>query len=198
MRRSDHNEQRDLRRVLWDPHGVSKLACELASLAARELTRTDGPVRGRDFLQGVRRALRRGVTPQEVPSLVSEIVDSSLHLNHPRFLAQQVAAPIPLAVLVESVVAALNQSIAAWDMSPAGTPIDRDLADRLKRLFGYPKAAEASMVPGGSFASLTALLAARGALGPEAWNKGSTHRSHHRRANPILRQSRGRHPRAGQ
>jgi L-2,4-diaminobutyrate decarboxylase len=99
-------------------------------------------------------------------------VEASLHLNHPRFLAQQVAAPIPLAVFVECVVAALNQSLAVWDMSPAGTPIDRDLADRFKRLFRYPKTAEVSMVPGGSFATLTALLAARGALEPEGWNKG--------------------------
>ena len=172
MRESNHNEEQDLRRVLWDPHEVRKLACELASLAASELTRTDGPVRAHDFLQGVRRALRRPVTPEDVPSLVAEIAEFSLHLNHPRFLAQQLAAPIPLAALVESVVAALNQSIAVWDMSPAGTPIDRDLADRFKRLFGYPKTAGVSMVPGGSFATLTALVAARGALEPEAWNKG--------------------------
>jgi len=56
-------------------------------------------------------------------------------------------------------------------MSPAGTPIDRDLADRFKRLFGYPKTAEVSMVPGSAFATLSALLTG-GALEPEAWNKG--------------------------
>ena len=82
--------------------------------------------------------LKRRVTAGNVPALVSDIVEASLHLCHPRFAARQVAAPIPVAALVESVVAALNNSVAVWEMSPVGTAIDRDLYDRFKRLFGFP------------------------------------------------------------
>ena len=57
--------------------------------------------------------------------------------------------------------AALNQSLAVWEMSPIGTAIDRDLMSSFKKLFGYPRTAEGSLVPGGAFANLTALLAAR-------------------------------------
>jgi len=87
-------------------------------------------------------------------------------------VAQQVAAPIPLAALLESVVAALNNSLAVWEMSPAATAIDRDLIDRFKRIFGYPARAEGTAVPGGGFANLTALLAARATLERESWNRG--------------------------
>jgi len=104
--------------------------------------------------------------------VVREIVEASLHVCHPRFAAQQVAAPIPLAALVEPVVAALNNSVAVWDMSPAATVIDRDLLQRFKQLFGYPARAEGSMVAGGAFANLTALLAARAKLVPGAWRRG--------------------------
>jgi L-2,4-diaminobutyrate decarboxylase len=144
----------------------------IADLAARELTRARGPVRAPDCLAKVSSLLRRRITPEEIPSLVEDVVEASLHLCHPRFAAQQVAAPVPVAALVESVVAALNNSLAIWEMSPVGTAIDRDLFDRFKRLFGYPGTAEGSMVSGGGFANLTALLAARARLAPRAWEQG--------------------------
>jgi L-2,4-diaminobutyrate decarboxylase len=95
-----------------------------------------------------------------------------LALSHPRYGAQQVAAPIPAAALVESVVAAMNQSLAVWEMSPIATAIDRDLMAGFKKLFGYPRTAEGSLVPGGAFANLTALLAARDSLEPRASKHG--------------------------
>jgi L-2,4-diaminobutyrate decarboxylase len=95
-----------------------------------------------------------------------------LATSHPRYGAQQVAAPIPAAALVESVVAAMNQSLAVWEMSPIATAIDRDLMAGFRQLFRYPRSAEGTLVPGGAFANLTALLAARDALEPRASNNG--------------------------
>jgi L-2,4-diaminobutyrate decarboxylase len=161
-----------MQKQIWNRAGVTRLACRLANLAARELTRVGGPVRAPDCLAKTKSLLRRRVTPEKISSLVEDIVQASLHLCHPRFAAQQVAAPVPAAALVESVVAALNNSLAVWEMSPAGTAIDRDLFSRFKRLFGYPETAEGSMVPGGGFANLTALLAARAKLAPRAWEEG--------------------------
>ncbi len=159
-------------RQVWNRAGVRRLARRLAELAARELTRTGGPVRAPDSLAKTESLMRRRVAPEDLPVLVEDIVAASLHVCHPRFAAQQVAAPVPAAALVESVVAALNNSLAVWEMSPAGTAIDRDLFSRFKRLFGFPPTAEGSMVPGGAFANLTALLAARARLAPRAWERG--------------------------
>lgn len=58
------------------------------------------------------------------------------------------AVPIPVAALVESLVAALNQSLAVWEMAPVATAIDRQLLVRFKRLFGFPDRAEGRLVPG--------------------------------------------------
>lgn len=161
-----------LRSRVWNPKVVERLAQDLGRLAARELTRTSGPVRAPDCVPRIKALLRREVTPEKLASVVSDFVDASLHLCHPRFAAQQVAAPIPVAALVESVVAALNNSLAVWEMSPAGTAIDRNLFDRFKRLFGYPARAEGSVVAGGGYANLTALLAARARFAPGAWKRG--------------------------
>lgn len=156
---------------LWAPKRVRALAKEFSEIAAEALLTRDGPVRQPRSSQLARQLAQR--SSKELPSkLVREIQRASLQLSHPRFAAQQVAAPIPAAALVESVVAAMNNSLAVWEMAPIATAIDREVLKRFKQLFGFPSSAEGSFVPGGAFANLTALLAARDALVPGASRKG--------------------------
>ena len=157
---------------LWQPTAVQRLARELADIAAKALTVKGRPVRRPRADRLAAQIIQRAAKNPDLVSLVREISEASLALSHPRYGAQQVAAPIPAAALVESVVAAMNQSLAVWEMSPIATAIDRDLMAGFKKLFGYPIAAEGSLVPGGAFANLTALLAARDALAPRASKTG--------------------------
>lgn len=157
---------------LWRPSAVRKLARELAAIAADSLIGQEEFVRTPRSDRLAAHIIDRGRRKSDVAEMVRQIHKASLHLSHPRYAAQQVAAPIPAAALVESVVAAMNQSLAVWEMSPIATAIDRDLAARFKKLFWFPKRAEGSLVPGGAFANLTALLAARDALDPGASRKG--------------------------
>jgi len=163
----------------WDPVHLRRLARACGAAALRELTQSGrGPVRAPDFERRAQALLRQpqgggaARVPKAVASWLRQLGDASLHQSHPRAMAQQISAPIPLAALVESNVAALNQSIAVWDMSPAGTLVDREVLRRFKRLLGFPASAEGSLTPGGSYANLTALLAARAALAPRAWSAG--------------------------
>jgi L-2,4-diaminobutyrate decarboxylase len=166
------NETEAVIRKLWHPTTVRKLALELADVAAAALTVRDRPVRRPRADRLASQIIQRAVKMPDLVGLVREISEASLALSHPRYGAQQVAAPIPAAALVESVVAAMNQSLAVWEMSPIATAVDRDLMTGFKKLFGYPRAAEGSLVPGGAFANLTALLAARDALAPHASKNG--------------------------
>ena len=149
---------------LWDPVSTRKMARQFAEIAADALLEKGGSVRQPGSQAMAARILRRAARSKSLPGLVRRIQRSSLRLAHPRYVAQQVAAPIPVAALVESVVAAMNQSLAVWEMSPIATAIDRQLMARFKRLFGYPREAEGTMVPGGAFGNLTALFAAREAF----------------------------------
>ncbi len=158
---------------LWEPKAVRSLARDLAEIAAKVLTPRDRSVRKPRADRIAADILRPREKNRDLVSLARQIGEASLALSHPRYAAQQVAAPIPAAALVESVVAAMNQSLAVWEMSPIATGIDRDLMAGFKKLFGYPKSAEGSLVPGGAFANLTALLAARDALEPQASKRGN-------------------------
>ena len=139
---------------------------QFAEIAVEALVRNHGPVRRPLSAATASHVLRPAARRKSAAGLASEIQRLSLHLAHPRYLAQQVAAPIPLAALIESVAAAMNQSLAVWEMSPIATAIDRQVMARFKRLFGYPHKAEGTLLPGGAFGNLTALLAAREALKP--------------------------------
>ncbi len=163
---------KSLKEQAWDPQGVQRLAYGLARIAAKELTRTGGPVRDPGFLPKIRRTVRRSASRLDAVRIVREFAESSLHLCHPRYASHQVVAPIPVAALVEPVIAALNNGVAIWEMSPAAMVIERDLINRFKKLFGYPAGAEGTSVGGGSYANLTAMLAARARLEPRAWATG--------------------------
>ena len=166
------NRGKDIIQSVWDPRAVRKLARELADIAAEALAVESEAVRKRASEQLAARIIRGAAKKPDLVSLAREVRAASLALSHPRYGAQQVAAPIPAAALVESVVAAMNQSLAVWEMSPIATAIDRDLMAGFKKLFRYPRSAEGSLVPGGAFANLTALLAARDALEPRASKNG--------------------------
>ena len=72
-----------------------------------------------------------------VARLENDVLPDCNRLMHPRAMGHQVSAPLPVAVWMESLTAALNQSAAVWEMSPVGT-IDRDtrraLAVRARRI----------------------------------------------------------------
>ena len=169
------DRKQEVIRKLWNPPGVRQLARELADVAADALTVTGGHVRKPGSEKWAAKIVQRARKRSDFVPLARDVQEASLALSHPRYGAQQVAAPIPAAALVESVVAAMNQSLAVWEMSPVATAIDRDLMAGFKRLFKYPRSAEGSLVPGGAFANLTALLAARDALAPRASKNGRAH-----------------------
>jgi len=107
-----------------------------------------------------------------VERVVREIIPDSNKLYHPMYMGHQVSAPLPAAIWMESVTAALNNSTAVWEMSPAGTVIETQVVRWLCELAGLGKASGGTLTTGGTEATFTALLAARAAALPNAWQDG--------------------------
>jgi L-2,4-diaminobutyrate decarboxylase len=87
-------------------------------------------------------------------------------------MGHQVAPPIPAAVWTESLISALNQSVAVWEMSPAATVIEHRVIRWMTGLVGWDESSGGTLTSGGTEATFTALLAARNAVIPEAWTEG--------------------------
>jgi L-2,4-diaminobutyrate decarboxylase len=86
-------------------------------------------------------------------------------------MGHQLAGPVPAAIWTEALTAALNQSIAVFEMSPVGTVLEHRVIEWMCDLVGYSRGT-GTFTSGGSEANFTALLAARGAVMPEAWTDG--------------------------
>src|SRR5688572_22498494 len=87
-------------------------------------------------------------------------------------MGHQVAPPLPALIWTESVIAALNQSTAVFEMSPVGTTLERRVIRWMADLIGFGSAAAGTMTTGGTEATFTALLAARATALPDSWENG--------------------------
>jgi L-2,4-diaminobutyrate decarboxylase len=116
---------------------------------------------------------RTGVSVDEIISRIrTQVVPDSNHLYHPRYAGHQMAGPLPAAIWTESITAALNQSVAVWEMSPVATVIEHRVIAWMCELAGLPPGSGGTLTSGGTEATFTALLAARNAAIPDAWTNG--------------------------
>jgi L-2,4-diaminobutyrate decarboxylase len=110
-----------------------------------------------------------------VARLRDQVIPDCNHLYHPRYVGHQVSAPLPAAIWTEALTAALNQSVAVWEMSPVATVIEHQVVRWLCDLAGFGAGSGGTLTTGGTEATLTALLAARARVCPDAWTAGLPH-----------------------
>jgi L-2,4-diaminobutyrate decarboxylase len=101
-----------------------------------------------------------------------DVMSDMNRLAHPMYLGHQVSAPLPAMVWMDSVISAMNQSVAVWEMSPTATVVETQVIRWLAELVGWDAGAGGTFTSGGTEAIFTALLAARAAAMPEAWEDG--------------------------
>lgn len=102
------------------------------------------------------------------------LVARATQVNHPHFIGHQVSAPHPAQVLTDTLLSALNNSIAVFEMGSSGLALEKICVDILLGCFPLGDRANGIFVSGGSIGNLTALLAARQAkAGYDAWTEGN-------------------------
>ena len=104
--------------------------------------------------------------------LERDILSDANKYYHPMYMGHQTSAPLPVGVWMESVIGALNQSLAVWEMSPTATMIEHTIVRWFSTLAGFGAGAGGTLTSGGTEANFTALLAARNAALPDAWENG--------------------------
>lgn len=107
-----------------------------------------------------------------VKRLRTEVIADSHRLYHPRYMGHQMSGSLPAAIWTESLIGALNQSLAVFEMSPVGTVLETQVIRWMCDLVGFGAGAGGTMTSGGTEATQTALLAARAAATPDAWADG--------------------------
>ena len=90
-----------------------------------------------------------------------QVVDTSNHVDHPRFFAYIPLANNFVSVMADTLAAGYNIFNAVWLQGPGAAQIERLTVDWLRQIFGFPQEAGGTFVSGGSVANLTALAVAR-------------------------------------
>lgn len=107
-----------------------------------------------------------------VDRLEREVIADATRLTHPMYLGHQVSAPLPASIWCEALISALNNSTAVREMSPSVNAIEHVLVRWFAELAGLGPRAGGTLTSGGTEATFTALLAARAAALPDAWQHG--------------------------
>jgi L-2,4-diaminobutyrate decarboxylase len=98
---------------------------------------------------------------------------ATVRLHHPGSMAHQVAAPSTGAAVAELIHGATNNPMAKYEMGAAGATIERAVVRWMLEMVGFDgEPGGGVLTHGGSIANLTALLAARAHVAPEAWRAG--------------------------
>ncbi len=154
-----------------------QLVDKLADYLQQVLQRADMPVmpwREPADLRQEWQQLLADPLPISFTELTEKLLQQSIHLHHPRNCGHQVAPPAPITALAELFSALLNNSMAIYEVGPAGTAIEKAVLAWLSQRLGMPPASDGILTSGGSLGNLTGLLAARQERGGcDAWEEGA-------------------------
>src|SRR5262249_23117434 len=101
------------------------------------------------------------------------VLPASMGTPHPLYLGLVNSSPLPAAALADLLVSALNNNGGAFHQSPAMTACEAEVVRAFARLYDLPDGAERMFLPGGTYATLQALVLARGrAIGRRAPGPG--------------------------
>jgi L-2,4-diaminobutyrate decarboxylase len=128
-----------------------------------------------------------GIDDERFRNLIEAFLDNATSVHHPAYAAHQIAVPHYATALADLISGALANGMSVYEMGPAAGTIEIAVIDwmlgkigwqptgrnRAARPVGGAIAGGGVLTHGGSLANLTAMLAARAAIAPGAWRKGS-------------------------
>jgi glutamate/tyrosine decarboxylase-like PLP-dependent enzyme len=148
------------------------LATHLASLPVRGVSASPHP---QDLIDAFAESLP--IEGEGLDALLVTLRDRvfplSMAIGSPRYFGQFNPSPIPIAALMELVVAILNQNAGSFLQSPVMTAIEHRTIAWLLELAGLPRTSFGQFTSGGTTATLTALKMARDKALPEVRARGA-------------------------
>ena len=85
----------------------------------------------------------------------AEIMIDANRLAHPMYMGHQVSFPLSTAVWTDTVISALNQSVAVEEMSPTLTALEHRVVRWMGDAIGFPAGSGGTLTSGGTEATFT-------------------------------------------
>lgn len=107
----------------------------------------------------------------DLAALARTVLANSNHLRHPRYMGHQVAIPMIPSLFADYLMGVTNNGMAVYEMGPAATAVEKGIVRWMTRKLGWEQG-DGVLTHGGSLGNLSALLAARARIVPDAWKEG--------------------------
>lgn len=156
----------------------------LLSYAERAASR-EGPVLRQpsidklaDDLDLARLMAEGGLEGDHLQRFLDRYLAGATRLHHPRYMAHQVAVPLPHAALAALIDGFTSNPMAIYEMGPSAAAVEHAVLNWMMAKVGWRGASSDNprgagvLTHGGSLANLTALLTARASAFPRAWTDG--------------------------
>lgn len=123
-----------------------------------------------------------GLDDQSVEVWLTTYLEHTQHMHHPNYMGHQVSVPHIAAGFADYIHGVINNPMAIYEMGPSASVIEQVVINWMLSKVGWfdqdslhqlPEKSAGVLTHGGSLANLTALLAARAAVAPNAWEEGS-------------------------
>lgn len=113
-----------------------------------------------------------GMDEKAFDAFLEQYLDLTTCLHHPGYIGHQVAPPMSGASIADAVNGVTNNGMAVHEMGPPAVALELEVLRWMCGHIGLPEGCGGVLTHGGSLANLTALLAARAAVAPDAWMEG--------------------------
>ncbi|MBC8405345.1 MAG: aminotransferase class I/II-fold pyridoxal phosphate-dependent enzyme [Planctomycetes bacterium] len=130
------------------------------------------PPRAVSKQMGLHDAIHQGVGREGTLRILKDYLDRTTRVRDPRFMAHQVAVPYPESAMGEMLHSLTNNGYGTYEMGPQAAALELELVDWFLQKIGWTQGS-GLLTHGGSLANLTALLSARAATFPQAWQDGT-------------------------
>ncbi len=126
-----------------------------------------------------------GLNEHNVTDFLQTYLENSQRMHHPHYIGHQVSPSHLASAVADFIGGAINNPMAIYEMGPSGAVIEQTMVNWMLQKAGWfvgdsiddfsQKEGNGSgvLTHGGSIANLTALLAARARIAPEAWEEGN-------------------------
>eukprot|EP01147_Barroeca_monosierra_P000560 gene560-3877_t len=103
-----------------------------------------------------------GVNIEEVVKRIDLVLKHSVRTGHPRFLDKLFAGSDPIGQVTEFLTAVLNANVYTYAVAPVFTLMELEVIRKMAEIVGFNlDTVEGMLVPGGSFANMVGMIAAR-------------------------------------
>ena len=126
-----------------------------------------------------------GLDASNVDALLNPYLEHSQRMHHPHYIGHQVSVPHLISGAADFIAGSINNPMAIYEMGPSAAVVEKTVINWLLSKAGWLPGGDITdfsdvkgngtgvFTHGGSLANLTALLAARAAISPEAWEEGT-------------------------